>query len=195
MATPHSGVCVWNTCSPRSCLVWFLQGARRSHPSHANEAMDVDWMSSQTCEPVPAKSCSWVTCVTAWGLNRDCTFLFEDGKRLSHNPLNVLLLCVGKTEYHVIRVCPEGGLHECVCVCLCVCVRACVRACARACLRVCVSNHCKSFRLQWYLGHTWRYGSTILCWGHYTRQFCQLPWSQFLNLSYFTSKKEIPVHP
>ena len=65
--------------------------------------MDVDWMGSQTCEPVPAKSCSWVTCVTAWGLDRDCLFLSEDGKRLSHNPLNVLLLCVGKTEYHVIR--------------------------------------------------------------------------------------------
>ena len=76
-----------------------------------------------TCEPVPAKSCSWVMYVAAWGLSRDCTFLLEDGKRLSHNPLNVLLLCVGKTEYHVIRVCPEGGLHECVCVCgVCVCV-------------------------------------------------------------------------
>ena len=75
--------------------------------------MDVDWMGSQTCEPVPAKSCSWVTCVTAWGLDRDCLFLSADGKRLSHNPLNVLLLCVGKTESHVIRVCPEGGLHEC----------------------------------------------------------------------------------
>ena len=87
--------------------------AWRSHPGLANEAMDVDWMGSQTCEPVPAKSCSWVTYVAAWGLSRDCTFLFEDGKRLSHNPLNVLLLCVGKTEYHVIRVCPEGGLHEC----------------------------------------------------------------------------------
>ena len=75
--------------------------------------MDVDWMGSQTCEPVPAKSCSWVTCVTAWGLDCDCLFLSADGKRLSHNPLNILLLCVGKTEYHVIRVCPEGGLHEC----------------------------------------------------------------------------------
>ena len=68
--------------------------------------------------------------VAAWGLSRDCTFLLEDGKRLSHNPLNVLLLCVGKTEYHVIRVCPEGGLHEvCVCVwgvCVCVCVCVCV---------------------------------------------------------------------
>ena len=31
-----------------------MQGAWRSHPSHANEAMDVDWMGSQTCEPVPA---------------------------------------------------------------------------------------------------------------------------------------------
>ena len=88
--------------------------AWRSHPSHANEAMDVDFMGSQTCEPVPAKSCSWVTGVTAWGLDRDYFFLLEDGKRLSHNPLSVLLLCVGKTEYHVIRVCPEGGLHECV---------------------------------------------------------------------------------
>ena len=77
-------------------------------------------MGSQTCEPVSAKSCSWVTYVAAWGLSRDCTFLFEDGKRLSHNPLNVLLLCVGKTEYHVIRVCPEGGIAR-------VCVR-CVRA-------------------------------------------------------------------
>ena len=44
-------------------------------------------------------------------------FVSEDGKRPSHNPLKVLLLCVGKTEYHVIRVCPEGGLHECVCLC------------------------------------------------------------------------------
>ena len=75
--------------------------------------MDVDWMGSQTCEPVPAKSCSWGTCVTAWGLDCDCLFLSADGKRLSYNPLNILLLCVGKTEYHVIRVCPEGGLHEC----------------------------------------------------------------------------------
>ena len=32
------------------------QGAWRSHPSHANEAMDEDWKGSQTCEPVPAKS-------------------------------------------------------------------------------------------------------------------------------------------
>ena len=37
-----------------------LPGAWRSHPSHADEATDVDWMGSQTCEPVPAKSCSWV---------------------------------------------------------------------------------------------------------------------------------------
>ena len=40
-------------------------------------------------------------------------FFSKDGKRLSHNPLNLLLLCVEKTEYHVIRVSPEGGLHEC----------------------------------------------------------------------------------
>ena len=45
---------------------------------------------------------------------RTCSiFVSEDGKRLSHNPLKVLLLCVGKTEYRVIRVSPEGGLHEC----------------------------------------------------------------------------------
>ena len=74
--------------------------------------------------------------VAAWGLSRDCTFLLEDGKRLSHNPLNVLLLCVGKTEYHVIRVCPEGGLHECVCVCVCVC--ACVGG-VGVCVCVCVT--------------------------------------------------------
>ena len=123
--------------------------------------MDVDWMGSQTCEPVPAKSCSWVTCVTAWGLNRDCTFLFEDGKRLSHNPLHVLLLCVEKTEHHLIRVSPEGGLHECVGLLVCwfvgllvcwfvglvVCLRVCclrtyawvgVRVCLSVCVCVCV---------------------------------------------------------
>ena len=106
-------------------------------------------MGSQTCEPVPAKSCSWVTCVTAWGLNRDCTFHFEDGKRLSHNPLHVLLLCVEKTEHHLIRVSPEGGLHECVGLLVCwfgcvfarvlpayVCVGGC--ACVSQRVRVCV---------------------------------------------------------
>ena len=31
-------------------------------PSHANEAMDVDWMGSQTCEPVPANEIGMGDC-------------------------------------------------------------------------------------------------------------------------------------
>ena len=56
--------------------------------------------------------------------------------------------------------------------------------------------HCKSFsRLQWCLGHTWVYGSTIMRCGHYTGSICQVLSSQFLSLSYFTSKGETPVNP
>ena len=82
-------------------------------------------MGSQTCEPVSAKSCSWVTYVAAWGLSRDCTFLFEDGKRLSHNPLNVLLLCVGKTEISCDPSLSRG--RNCTSVCV-VCVLSAGRA-------------------------------------------------------------------
>ena len=39
-----------------------MQGAWRSHPSHANEAMDVGWMGSQTCEPVPANEIGMGDC-------------------------------------------------------------------------------------------------------------------------------------
>ena len=48
-------------------------------------------------------------------------------------------------------------------------------------------------RLQRYLRHTRVYGSAILCCRYYTTCFCQVPSFQFLNLSYFTSKDEIPA--
>ena len=62
------------------------------------------------CVPAACDTFNYASCVL---LPHPYLFLSEDGKRLSHNPLNVLLLCVGKTEHHVIRVCPDGGLHEC----------------------------------------------------------------------------------
>ena len=43
-------------------IAFKMQGAWRSHPSHANEAMDVDWMGSQTCEPVPANEIGMGDC-------------------------------------------------------------------------------------------------------------------------------------
>ena len=57
------------------------------------------------------------------------------------------------------------------------------------CVCVFVPIHCRRFfHLQWCLGDTWVYRSTILYCRHYTVCFCQVPSSQFLNLSYFTSK-------
>ena len=54
-------VCV-QPCDPRDNFFLFLlsfaymQGAWRSFPSHANEAMGHDWMGNWTQFPVPAKS-------------------------------------------------------------------------------------------------------------------------------------------
>ena len=85
------------------------------------------------------------------------------------------------------------------CFLVCVCVwrggggggGAC--ACAwRVRVRVCVFIlfHCNSFfRRQRYLGHTWGYGSTILCCEYFSRCFCQVPSSSILKKSYFTSLK------
>ena len=47
-----------------------MQGAWRSHPSHANEAMDVDWMGSQTCEPVPANEIGVGECDSQLAISR-----------------------------------------------------------------------------------------------------------------------------
>ena len=47
-----------------------MQGAWRSHPSHANEAMDVDWMGSQTCEPVPANEIGMGECDSQLAISR-----------------------------------------------------------------------------------------------------------------------------
>ena len=72
-----------------------------------------------------------------------------------------------------------------ICVCLCVCVSVCLF----------ILFHCKAFfRLQLCLRHAWVKGSMILCCGHDTRCFCQVRSSQFLNLSYFTSRDETPAH-
>ena len=54
------------------------------------------------CVPAACDTFNRASCVL---MPHPYLFLSEDGKRLSHNPLNVLLLCVGKTEHHVIRVC------------------------------------------------------------------------------------------
>ena len=74
-------------------------------------------------------------------------------------------------------------LIACVCVCVFVCVCMCVS--------LFVLFHRKdSFRLRRCLGHTWGYGSAILCCEYYSRCFCQVPSFPFLKMSYFTSKDE-----
>ena len=45
----------------------------------------------------------------------------EDGERLSQNPLQILLLCVGKTATMYAKNSPEGRIAR-----VCVCVRVCV---------------------------------------------------------------------
>ena len=67
----------------------------------------------------------------------------EDGEKLSRNPLQVLLLCVGKTAImYANTVQREDRTSVCVCLCLClrvfVCVCVCVCVCVRVRLCVCV---------------------------------------------------------
>ena len=62
----------------------------------------------------------------------------DDGSRLSRNPLQVLLLCVGKTAIMYAKtVQREDCTSVCVSVCLCVCVSVCLCVCVSVCL--CVS--------------------------------------------------------
>ena len=62
-------------------------------------------------------------------------------------------------------------LKVCVCVCLC-------------------SSTWWLLPAARHLWYTWGDGSTIFCCEHYGGCFCQVPSSQYLNLSYFTSKDE-----
>ena len=114
-------VCVWNTCLLRSLLgLIFAGGAGGTDETGTNKdahQLPVKQWGTLHCVPAACDTFNRASCVL---LPHPYLFLSEDGKRLSHNPLNVLLLCVGKTEHHVIRVCPEGGLHECACMCVCV---------------------------------------------------------------------------
>ena len=73
--------------------------------------------------------------------------------------------------------------------CLCVCARACV------CVFVFLDFHRKGFLplQQWCLQYTWLYKSTILWCEYYSRCFCQVSLSPFLNMSYLTSKDESPA--
>ena len=82
-------------------------------------------------------------------------------------------------------------ISSCVCLCVCVCVCVCVSVCVCVCM--CLYPSTVGFCLQYYFGHTWVYRSTILCCGHYTRRFYQVPSSQFRNISYFNFKDDIPM--
>ena len=46
------------------------------------------------------------------------------------------------------------------------------------------------FCLQRILGHSWGYGSTILCCEYYAGRFCQVTLSPYLKMLYFTSEDE-----
>ena len=109
LATPQSGVCVCvEHLFAKDSMIHsytYMQGARGPLTQLAPTKLCVRWTGKRTCRSVPGcQQHSWIG--------------HKYGKRLSQNPLHILLLCVGKTEYHVIRVSPEGGLHECVCVCV-----------------------------------------------------------------------------
>ena len=70
-------------------------------------------------------------------------------------------------------------------LCVCVCVRVCV------CVCVCLySSTCWLLLAARRLWHTWEDGSTIFCCEYFAGYFCQVPSSQYLNLSYFTSEDE-----
>ena len=82
------------------------------------------------------------------------------------------------------------GVYMCLCVCVCVFILFHRKDLFR--LQWCLGR-CKGlFGLRRYLGHTWGYGSTILCCEYYSRCFFQVSSSSFLNMSCFTSKDETP---
>ena len=84
------------------------------------------------------------------------------------------------------------SFNNCVCMCVYVCVCVCVCVCVYVC--VFILFHRKGFfRLQRCLGHTWGYGSTILCCKYFSRSFCQAPSCTFLEISYFISKDKTPA--
>ena len=72
---------------------------------------------------------------------------------------------------------------------------ACAFVRARVCVFVFLDFHRKGFLplQQWCLQYTWLYKSTILWCEYYSRCFCQVSLSPFLNMSYLTSKDESPA--
>ena len=79
-----------------------------------------------------------------------------------------------------------------VCVCVYVCVYVCV------CMYVCVCVFILFYRGGFFrLQDVWDilegYGSTMLCCKYYSRCFCEVSSSPFLNMSYFTSEDETPA--
>ena len=62
----------------------------------------------------------------------------DDGSKLNRNPLQVLLLCVGRLLSCMLRQSRGRGLHKCTSACACACAFACVRACLPACVHGCV---------------------------------------------------------
>ena len=60
----------------------------------------------------------------------------DDGERLSQNPLQVLLLCVGKTA---IMYAKSVQREDCTRVCVCVCICVCLSVFRSVCLPVCPS--------------------------------------------------------
>ena len=106
-------VCVEHLFAKVLLSLIFAGGAGGTDETGANKdvhQLPVKQWGTLHCVPAACDTFNRASCVL---LPYPYLFLSEDGERLSHNPLNVLLLCVGKTEHHVIRVCPEGGLHEC----------------------------------------------------------------------------------
>ena len=85
------GVCVWTTCSPRSELLLKLQGAG---------ALPGGLLPTKT-PPGRGENVPAVVHLGRWtpagGHLEHLLIASDDGERLSQNPLQILLLCVGKT--------------------------------------------------------------------------------------------------
>ena len=88
-----------------------------------------------------------------------------------------------------------AGVCVCVYVCVCVCMRVCVYVCVCVFVCVCVC-FCVGVWVCLYSSVCWLLSIARRVWElrvfveSISRDFCQVPSSLFLNLSYFTSKDE-----